>query len=56
MPLTAMEVFEKANDADVSGDTAEAITLFQAAEQLFNDEGSPEDAETCIAMVEILSE
>jgi len=35
---------------------AEAITLYQAAAQLYIDEGSPADAEVCQHMAEIVNE
>ena len=57
MPQTASEVFEQAMDAEYTdGNLPEAITLYQAAEQLYKDEGSPADAEACHHMVEIVME
>lgn len=57
MTQTASEVFEKAMDAEYTDENlAEAITLYQAAAQLYAEEGHPDAVETCNHMVEIVME
>jgi len=57
MSQTASEVFEQAMDAEFTdGNLAEAITLYEAAAQLYIEQGSPADAEVCQHMAEIVNE
>jgi len=55
--LTAREAFEKALKAHYGdGNVSEALTLYQAASQLYAEEGAPRDAKTCLEMGRIALE
>ena len=57
MTLTATEVFVQAMDAEFNdGNLSEAITLYEAAAQLYIEQGLPAEAEVCQLMAEIVNE